>query len=286
MKNRLELLILGSLLLGAIACSATSAVSTATPATLAFPTNTPPPPLPTATETPTFVGTEVSAAGTSFILPEGLGTGATNQLVPANSDTSNPVWDIHPTYTQFNLQGYPLEGKFFEPQIFVYPATQFAQMQEGAAATIVNLEALLAHPNNALPSQLPFLPPFNAAQVFTAQPKILHFQNGSGIRYLTEFAQYPASANNHDLFYTFQGLTNDGANYVTAILPINASFLAADEKPESAVPPDGIPYDQNNPQGYYAAIVAKLNSTEAGAFSPSLDDLDTLIQSITAGSPH
>jgi hypothetical protein len=281
--RRAALLVIGVMTLVAMACNATGNIATTTPASILFPSDTPTPPLPSATPTLTFHGTQASFSGTSFVIPDGLGSGVTTQIAPANSDTSGPTWDIHPSYTQFTLQDYPLQGKFFQPQILVYPAQEFAQMHEGAAATIVGLQTLLSHPNDPLPAQLPFLPPFNAAQVFTAQPKIIQFGNGSGIRYLTEFAQYAASANNHDLFYTFQGLTADGANYVVAILPVNAPFLASDEKPDSPVPPDGISFDQNDPQAYYSAIAEKLNSTSAGTFNPSLEALDALVQSIKAG---
>ncbi|MEO8354588.1 MAG: hypothetical protein ABI621_01610 [Chloroflexota bacterium] len=40
--------------------------------------------------------------------------------------------------------------------------------------------------------------------------QVINFQNGRGIRFLTQYAQYPAPINNHELFYHFQGLTNDG----------------------------------------------------------------------------
>ncbi|HEX9387675.1 MAG TPA: hypothetical protein VF918_15235, partial [Anaerolineales bacterium] len=55
---------------------------------------------------------------------------------------------------------------------------------------------------------------------------MISFQNGQGVRFLTEYAQYAASANNHDLFYHFQGLTRDGAYYIIAILPITVPVLA------------------------------------------------------------
>ena len=69
-------------------------------------------------------------------------------------------------------------------------------------------------------AQLPTVPFFNAQQAFASNIQILSFQNGRGVRFLTEYAQYPVSANNQDLFYHFQGLTSDGAYYIIAILPI------------------------------------------------------------------
>jgi hypothetical protein len=83
------------------------------------------------------------------------------------------------------------------------------------------------------------------------------------------------------LFYTFQGLTSDGKYYVAAILPINAAFLAADENPASPIPQDGIPFNMDQPQQYFDAVIQKLNSTDPNTFTPGLPSLDTLIQSIT-----
>lgn len=282
MKRMWGVLAATALFSAALACSAGATAPTPTPASLPFPTQTLAPPEPSTTPTLALEGSPAAFAGTSLVIPKGLATDASGEAVVASSSSNGAPWDVHPPYTQFTLQGYPLEGTSFQPQIFVYPAQAFAQMHEGAAATIVNLQTLLANPDKPLPTQLPFLPPFNAAQVFTAQPQVLQFQNGSGVRYLTEFAQYTATANNHDLFYTFQGLTSDGSSYIVAILPVNATFLAADEKPDSPVPPDGIPFVLGNPQQYYEAVVEKLNNASAESFSPSLTTLDALVQSIRA----
>lgn len=283
MKQPFVLLTISVLLSATLACSLGAATATPTAPPLLFPTATPSPPEPTAIQTvQPPVGTPVSFGGASLVIPESLASGAATEIVPESTDATNAApWDIHPAYTQFTLQDYPLQDKFFQPQIFVYPAEDFAKIHEGAAATISALQTLLANPGNPLPTPLPFLPLFNAAQVFTAQPQVLQFQNGSGLRYLTEFAQYPDTVNNKDLFYTFQGLTSDGKYYVSAVLPVNADFLAADERPDSPVPPDGIPFDQDNVQQYYAAVVEKINGTAPDAFTPSLSTLDALLQSIS-----
>jgi len=282
MRRPLGFLTTLALLASTVACNLTSAAPTpvaTAPGVSPAPTDTPLAPLPTESPTVAFSGVPVSFAGTSFVLPAGLAMGTANEIVPESSGPDLPVWEIAPAYTKFTLQGYPLQGEFFEAQVMVYPAQQFASMSDGAAATISSLQALLGSPGAPLPTAFPFLPPYNAAQVFTAQPQVVQFLNGSGIRYLTQYAQYPATANNHDLFYTFQGLTSDGAYYVTAMLPVNATFLAADSNPDSPVPPDGIPFHQGNPQEYYASVVEKLNATAPEAFTPSLSTLDALIQS-------
>jgi hypothetical protein len=129
------------------------------------------------------------------------------------------------------------------------------------------------------------VPFFNAQQVFASNIQVIAFQNGSGLRFLTEYAQYAAPVNNHELFYHFQGVTRDGDYYVIAILPITAPVLAETSDAAEVLPSGGVAYpDINAPnanvQGYYTAITDLLNAISPDAFSPSLDQLDVLIQSI------
>ena len=105
------------------------------------------------------------------------------------------------------------------------------------------------------------------------------------MRFLTENAQYPVSANNQDLFYHFEGVTRDGAYYVIAILPITAPALAETSESRAAIPAGGVAYpDLTDPKadmpGYYAAVTALLNGTPATAFVPALSQLDALLQSM------
>lgn len=243
------------------------------------------PPLPTP---PPASDTPVSAYGVSFTIPQGLAGGANAESVSASLDPGAPSWELHPPYVKFTLNDYILRDKFFQPQIEVYPAVEFSQANEGAARIIGELRALLANPSQPLPHNLPFLPLFNAGQIFHSNEQFIKFQNGGGIRYLTQFGQDIAPVNNHSLFYTFQGLTDDGAYYVSFILPVNASFLAKYPSPEYPEPADGIPFnwdDYTSAPAYYSQVTQKLNATPADGFSPSLIMLDTLAQSVLAVAP-
>jgi hypothetical protein len=133
--------------------------------------------------------------------------------------------------------------------------------------------------------QLPSIPFFNAKQVFASNIEIVSFQNGSGVRFLTEYVQYATPVNNHELFYHFQGVTRDGIYYIVAVFPIAAPALAETDNPGAAIPPGGIEYrDMSDPNAdfpsYYATITDLLNATSNEAFSPSIDQLDLLIQSM------
>ena len=59
------------------------------------------------------------------------------------------------------------------------------------------------------------------------QVQYLDFKSGTGVRFLTQFNNGMAPVNNHDLIYTFQGLTSDGKYYIAAVLPVTHPDLPA-----------------------------------------------------------
>ena len=245
-------------------------------------------PDPTATSLPiSFDGTEVTVDPLTIVLPSGLANGARGLQFPRADGENVAPWEVTPGHVQLKLEGYLLQGKFHEPQIYVYPASEYAQMYPPAFESIRRLDNILYTPGG--PSlnadQLPTVPFFNAAQIFSSNVQIISFQNGQGVRFLTEYAQSAASVNNHDLFYHFEGVTRDGAYYIIAILPITAPVLAETSDAGAPLPPGGVPYpylaDPNaDMQAYYASITDVLNATPPQAFTPTISQLDSLIQSM------
>lgn len=243
--------------------------------------------LPTeSTEVPTEAATQaggvsISYEGVSFVIPDGVAANANPEKIMAVEATGGAPWEIAPTYLRFILTEYELQDKFHEPRILVYPTEEYAQSNPGAAEQINRLKKILA---GATPLQetLPGVPFFNATPQIAANIKLIPLQNGSGVRWLTQYAQYAAPINNRELFYHFQGLTSDGKNYMIAILPVTAPILPEDENPAATVPEGGIPIptDVGPNAVYYFSVIEKLNSLSPDAFTPSLEALDALIQSI------
>jgi hypothetical protein len=96
------------------------------------------------------------------------------------------------------------------------------------------------------------------------------------VRYLTQFDQAPLPVNNHELIYTYQGLTSDGKYYVAAVLPVNLASLPADEKVDEQDQPKFV----NGFLQYLDKVVGTLNQQPASAFTPDLNSLDKMVQSI------
>lgn len=238
------------------------------------------------TEAPIVIATNtIDTGGTvtlnnvSFQLPIGVANDALSEMVSAVTDGA--PWEAAPAHLKFTLTGYQVQNKFHKPQIFVYPANEYASTNDNAAAQIERVEALLA--GAALSEEaMPIVASFNAGPLLAAHMQVLDFQNGRGVRMLTQYAQYPAPINNFELFYHFQGLTSDGQHYVVAIFPVASSILAEDDRPESPVPPGGVAFPQTTgpDAAYYDAVTQALNAMYPDSFNPSLFQLDTLIKSI------
>lgn len=263
--------LLGALVMSILACNLANPLP---------PTATIEPALVVATNTVDTRGV-VTLNNVSFTLPIGVANDAQTEMVSAVIDANAwPSWEIAPAHLQFKLTGYQLQDKFLEPQILVYPAGEYAQLNQAAADQIQRLKALLA--GAALSEDaMPIVPAFNAGPIFAAHMQLLDFQSGGGVRMVTQYAQYLAPVNNHELFYHFQGLTDDGKYYIIAVLPVSSSILAEDDKLDAPVPPGGVPAPSTGPDAaYYAAVTSALDAMYPDSFNPSLFQLDTLVKSI------
>lgn len=221
-------------------------------------------------------GTQITFSKISFVIPDGIATSATEEKLEAvSSDENMGWWSVYPTHARYPLQGYPIAQELDTVSIYVYPIAEYAAINEDVAKRIESLKSLIATPDQQLPEPLPFLPPYPAGQFFRSNFQPLAFQNGSGIRYITGFSQFPeaSSISNNIMVYTFQGITSDGLYYVSAEMPINIGFL--------------IGYPEPTEQGNFEEIkkqvelvTQQLNNSTPESFTPSMTSLDALIQSI------
>ena len=296
-KVKKTLLFITLFIVFAIACDLSVAISPST-GTAPLPTHTviaasetftsiPATVAPAATSTlpqTSFEGAELFFGSLRLVLPPGLASGVRGSQLPRVDGEDSPTWGRTPGHTQLTLEDYLLQGKFHQPQILVYPAQGYAELVPAAFESLHRLNNILA----GMPlssEQLPAIPSFNAQQAFASNMQLISFQNGRGVRFLTEYGQYAVSANNNELFYHFQGLTSDGAYYIIAILPITVPVIAETSDGGAVLPPGGIPYpyfaDPNaDMEAYYTAVTALLDGTSPEAFSPTINRLDQLIQSM------
>lgn len=183
-----------------------------------------------------------------------------------------------PEYYQFELNEYALASPWIQPKILVYPVREYAAVNPPVGEIAAKLNASLREARSSGDS-LPFLPMWNAGEVFHAQTNVLSFQNGKGLRYLTCYAQAMVPVDEECLFYTFQGLTQDGLYYIAAILPVAMPDLHSAEI-TSQWQALSQSYDMSQYQQYLEKVKQTLESAGGKAFSPDLKQLDTLITSL------
>jgi hypothetical protein len=195
-----------------------------------------------------------------------------------------------PGMTVFSLADYPVKRQYGGPVIRIIPVDTFPGSNSISDQRLAELQTFLAaraplaaHPNMVengpgVP-EIPVLPVVNAAQVIVTKPQYIDFQNGSGVRFVTYYAQDISPISNERIFYAFQGITSDGKYVISVELPLKASVL-----------PESIDYTTFDFETFAATYFTYLNDTvialdglAPGDYTPSLDMLDALIQSINVG---
>ena len=184
---------------------------------------------PEATQPPLYDGefVVIESGGLVFKLPTEVAESATvSTVLPDDPNDGWPELAL-PARRKMDFSGYVIQDHFHTAVIYVYSIEKMLQAGLYGGNTASNLLALLDYPNVDLQAAetLPFLPPFNAAQVFHVLEKRLDSENGRGIRFLTLYSQGIVGVTNYEIFYTYQGLSADGRYYIAAVLPINSSLL-------------------------------------------------------------
>jgi hypothetical protein len=232
----------------------------------------------TSTITPTSSQQSVEFQGVSFSCDPSLATGVTPEVVPAYTDPEAPSWDLHPEFRQFTFQDYHhTSNQRIYPQLSVYPTDAYTSVSAEAGKQISSLRDFLeAKPTSLGYNQdVPFLPTWNSAQAIAAGLSYLDFQNGSGVRFLTQFCQDVCPIENAFLFYTFQGLTHDERFYVSLRLPVSHPLLVGEEN--HTIDDEFIA----NYPNYILDLQDKLNAQPASGFTPDLSLLDAVILSLS-----
>ena len=229
-------------------------------------------------------GISISFQNVSLVIPEGLASGGSSELVPAADETNSASWGFAPEYVEFVLTDYSLKYDGLPPVIRVYPAQEYAAVNPSAKSSLEKLQAILANPSMPLTNENLSTIPFNGAagQHYAAQAKMLPLTNGNGIRMVSQYGQFPGHIVNDASYYHYEGLTNDGKYMIAVMLPVLLPLQSTAENPVA----DGVPYpsdpvqDENGINAYYQGITELLNAASPESFQPNLTTLDALVQSI------
>lgn len=219
----------------------------------------------------------VESENLAFKLPREVADSVIVSVVPADDPESGMAEMAMPAHHLVSFEGYKAAPHFHTPAIYVIPVDGLTSLGQYGSLTASTLQDLLKDPNRNLHAEafLPFLPPFNAAQVFHALESRLESEYGQGIRYLTEYTQAYVGVDSYNIFYTYQGFSADGKYYIAAVLPINSSVLEDYVNLEQEFDRVSADFD-----GYVKGEVDKLIAQNGGTLLPSIEALDAMMMSI------
>ena len=222
---------------------------------------------------------DINFEGIQFSFDATLASSVNTAVIPGqNLGADFMPGETYPTYYEFTFNQYPVSDHAQTPKIIIYPVEEYRAISVFAHDQFNNLEAtLINRPGGSTLSELPFLPMWPAAQLFSAQVNYFDFQNGSGLRYLTMYVQNEFPVDNSNLFYTYQGITQDGRHYISAIFPITHPGL-----PEDGSELIGDDYLEflNQWDTYLLDTLRLLGEQPPDSFYPNMQLLDAMIASI------
>jgi hypothetical protein len=284
--KRSRILLITSLLISlTLACALTGsaekpvadledAVATAVAATLAAgQADTPPTVQPSVTASPPEP--DIVYQGISFAFDDSLSDNVTAGMESEFNEESNPWWST-PEHRMFIFNNWSLGESFLPAQLKVYPVAELRAINPGVGESLDSLQAVITS-QPADGGDVVVTDIFNAGQMFLSKVAYLQFQNGRGVRFLTQYGQAISPIGWPMMFYSFQGFTDDGVYYISAMLPVTHPSLPH---------PDDITLDEafmNNFETYRDELEIQLNGEQDSTFMPSLILLDEFVESLLVG---
>jgi hypothetical protein len=214
---------------------------------------------------------DITYEGISFSFDPTLAASVNAESIPGEG-ADNPYFAF-PDHLRFTFNSYALPGAFHTPVINVYSVEEFRAVNETVGETMDTLMAVIDS-QPVFDEEIRVADLFGAAQYFLSQIRYLRFQNGSGVRFITQYGQDASPIGWPEMFYSFQGFTDDGAYYISAIFPITHSSLPN---------PDDVVVDiafYDNFMNYTADTQMHLDLQDAETFTPSMVLLDLVMESL------
>lgn len=200
----------------------------------------------------------------------------------------------YPQYTQFSFADFPefSEYPYANPRILIYPTFELERNPRYFDDIARIRQLLIDRPDNVAQitrpegmrdAEIPMIVDsgLGAGQVIRTQVRFVDFANGSGIRFITLYAQDTLPITSDGIFYTFQGMTNDGQYYISMTFPIALDILG--NEGVFPFPTDDRDAFNENYWAYLDDTELMIDSQADDAFSPSLSLLDDIIRSLQVG---
>lgn len=237
-------------------------------------------------EPPDAASAELVAPG-QFLIDDLEGHSAELHLLPGTPYKPNntPPLNGTPPHLLVTFANPLTDDTIFpapQPQIRIFPVDAYRNMylpsgNDEVDERINAIASALYRQIDTIFGPIPVLPGTQGTQALKGRMHHVDFEGGSGIAFVAHYTDAIAPVTNETLHYIFQGLTDDGTQYISASIPIAAAFL-----PDSAenIPADIVNAVAADPNAYFKRIDTELADAEADAFTPSLATLDTLMASM------
>lgn len=233
----------------------------------------------------------VSQGGITFTLDPAIASSAAFSATAAELDGTPGT--LSPAILRFDLHGYPLAGRADEGRIYITPIAGLdARRNELYLTEVARIRDLLdrrpavvatgGNPTDGLP-RLTLFQEAQGVQYFLSRIEYFDFQNGTGVRYVTEYTWENWPATNESLEYVYQGLTADGRCAVSIYLPIRHPYLP-DHPAEQTTQAEREAF-LNKYASYLSGITQALDSAAPADFTPNLGHLDALVKSLRVAPP-
>jgi hypothetical protein len=236
----------------------------------------------------------VSFDGVGFSFDPTLGTSVNITEVPAQRPDRPGIGAPGAAHLAFTLYGPRPESSRIPRPLDAPGVARFYRVPDlapydWASAQLEELTSLLAD-RPALNSRmtvgedggvdpLPFILDNSAAQALLARARYVDTPELAGVAYLTAFRQDVSPFAAGDFWYTFQGISSDGAWYVAVDFVIEADDFPAKVSPRQARRLT----NARRWTRYVNDSIQTLNAAGPDAFDPPLTSIDALVQSITFG---
>ncbi|MCO5203962.1 MAG: META domain-containing protein [Anaerolineae bacterium] len=237
-------------------------------------------------EPPDLNSAEVIAPG-QFAIDALAGHSAESQLfpgVPYNPDDTVPLNGMPPHLLVTFADPLSAETPFPapQPQLRVFPVDAYRDMYAPSGNNEVEerinaVASALYRQIDDIPGPIPVLPGTDGAQALKGRMHYVDFEGGSGIAFVAHYTDAIAPVTNDKLHYIFQGLTDDGTQYISAAIPIAAAFLPDSAETVAPGVANEVSADSN---AYFKRIDAEISAAADDDFTPSLATLDALMASI------
>jgi hypothetical protein len=157
---------------------------------------------------------------------------------------------------------------------YEYPNVELLALQNLLTTQPDLAEFMTFDANDASAITLPYMPVYPAGQIIRARAEYVENASVRGVRYVTIYRQDASPFLGSEFLYTFQGLSLDGAKYISVVAHLDTTLFPAEME---AIDPDAFmaTYEQ-----YMQDSIDVLNAAQPADFTPNLSVLDTLVQTL------